>query len=57
MTTRRPQLSLIIMVQHGFLFAIVYEENDCSELLESGNDVFLFAVLSSFMKRSLKVVL
>ena len=56
MKTRRPQLSLTIMVQHGFLFAIVYEENDRSELLES-DDVFLFAVLSTFMKRSLKVVL
>ena len=53
MTTRRPQLSLIIMAQHGFLLAIVYEENDCSELLESEDDVFLLAVLSTFMKRSL----
>ena len=50
MTTRRPQLSLIIMTQHGILLAIVYEENDCSELLESEDDVFLFTVLSTFIK-------
>ena len=41
------------MAQHGFLLAIVYEEKDCSELLESKDDVFLFAMLSTFMIRSL----
>ena len=40
------------MAEHGFLFAVLCEDNDCSELLESEDDVFLFAVLSTFMKRS-----
>lgn len=36
-----------------FLFAVLFEDNDGSELLESEDDVFLFAVLSTFVKRSL----
>ena len=49
MTTRKHQSSLIIMVQH--LSAVLYEDNDCSELLESEGNVFLFAVLSTFMRQ------
>ena len=32
---------------------VLHEDNDCSELLDSEDDVFLFAVLSTFMKQSL----
>ena len=35
-----------------FFVGFLYEDNDCSELLQSEGDVFLFAVLSTFMKRS-----
>ena len=53
MTTRRPQLSLIIMAQHGFLLAILCEENDVLSYWSPKRTFFLFAVLSTFMKRSL----
>lgn len=40
------------MAQHGFLFAVLDDE-DYSESVEAEDDVFLFSVVSTFMKRSL----
>ena len=53
-TRKRHQLSLIIMAQHGVLFAVLYEDNDFSEVLESEDDVVQFSVFPTFMKRSFK---
>mgnify|MGYP006964543785 FL=1 len=42
------------MAQHGVLFAVLYEDNDFSEVLEPEDDVVQFSVFPTFMKRSFK---
>ena len=48
LSTHSNGKGLIIIKQHGMLFAVLYEDNDCSQMLDSEDDVFLFSVFFYF---------
>lgn len=41
------------MVLHGLLFAVLDDDKDCHELIESDDDVFVLAVASTVMRQGL----
>ena len=41
------------MAQHRFLLVVLDDDEDCHDLIESDNDIFVLAVGSTVMRRSL----